>query len=94
MISDFSTHSGHIEDIADKYLDYDEDLEDKSISPEVINISNIITDLQAEETEKDLAILVAIAQQAPLQIISYSEALACLSSLISYLEALPCSSLQ
>ena len=73
--------------------EYYEDSKGTTISPEAVSIPGIITDLQHEKTEEDLAALDATSNST--STISHTEALTCkASTLIPYLEALPCSSLQ
>ena len=91
--SESGFHSGQSETMMENYLYYDEDTEDSSVSSEVINIMEIVTDLQVEETEQDFAAL-EVTSQLHTKPISHSEALACFDTLIPYLESLSCSTLQ
>ena len=89
-----STNSQQVITLAEKYLDYNEDHVNLNISPEVVDITEIIHDLKdLDNEEEDLEDLQELYSPPSIPVITSAQARSHLTELVHYLETLSVSKL-
>jgi len=83
-----STNSQQVNTLAEEFLDYNEDEANLNISPEVVDIDEIIDDLKSVDNEEE-----DLYSPPPIPFITTAQARSHLTELVQHLEALSVSEL-